>query len=151
MLKSALSKFAHAMLPTAVVCAVPAAMPFEAAHALDAYAWKYRPLVVIAPNAGDTQLSAQKAMLDAATSGLAERDVAIVEVVGDSVSVRFGPNPGVSAAMIRRRFGVARDEFAVILVGKDSGAKLKSETPVTAARVFGIIDVMPMRQQEMRR
>jgi len=55
-----------------------------------------------------------------------------------------------SAAKLRDRFGVDKENFRVILVGKDGGVKRSDTTPVKATALFGQIDTMPMRQQEMQ-
>jgi hypothetical protein len=39
----------------------------------------------------------------------------------------------------------------VLLVGKDGGVKLSSSSPLSASTLFGTIDAMPMRIDEMRR
>ena len=55
------------------------------------------------------------------------------------------------AAALRKRFGVRRGAFRVVLVGKDGHTALFSGKPVPSARLFGLIDAMPMRRQEMQR
>ncbi len=50
---------------------------------------------------------------------------------------------------LREQFEVGDDEFRVILVGKDGGVKLKENTAISTCRLFGIVDGMPMRRQEM--
>ena len=52
---------------------------------------------------------------------------------------------------IRRRFHIAASEFAVILLGKDGGEKLRTTTPITITHLNRTIDAMPMRQEEMRK
>ena len=44
----------------------------------------------------------------------------------------------------------AGDDFTCMLVGKDGGVKLSSDTPVPAERLSDVIDAMPMRRREMR-
>ena len=51
----------------------------------------------------------------------------------------------------RERHGVAADEFAVVLIGRDGGEKLRSTSPIPAAELFGKIDEMPMRRRERER
>lgn len=55
-----------------------------------------------------------------------------------------------SAVKLRNRFGVDKENFQVILVGKDGGVKRSDTKPVQAAAIFEQIDAMPMRQQEMQ-
>ena len=41
--------------------------------------------------------------------------------------------------------------FTVVLVGKDGHVALRSHAPAVAARLFPVIDAMPMRRAEMAR
>ncbi|MEH2235806.1 DUF4174 domain-containing protein [Nostoc sp.] len=47
-------------------------------------------------------------------------------------------------------FGVDKENFRVILVGKDGGVKRQDTTPVQATVIFEQIYTMPMHQQEMQ-
>ncbi|EHQ30509.1 DUF4174 domain-containing protein [Mucilaginibacter paludis] len=49
-----------------------------------------------------------------------------------------------------KKWHIPNAPFTVILIGKDNGEKLRSHQPVTLARLFDLIDNMPMRQQEMK-
>ena len=49
-----------------------------------------------------------------------------------------------------RGFGSTAESFAVLLIGKDGGLKNQFDRPVTPEEIFSLIDVMPMRMQEMR-
>ncbi|MCF0049134.1 DUF4174 domain-containing protein [Dyadobacter sp. LJ53] len=40
--------------------------------------------------------------------------------------------------------------FTFILIGRDGGEKLKSSEVVTPDKLFGLIDAMPMRKQEIK-
>lgn len=110
------------------------------ADTLGAHRWKDRVVVLIAPNASDSQLREQRAILRAAAAGLKERDIVILEALDD----------GPEATALRRQFAAGQTAFRAVLVGKDGGAKLASDRPLSAQRLFGEIDAMPMRQQEMR-
>lgn len=56
----------------------------------------------------------------------------------------------VESASARRRFRIDQNDFTVILLGKDGGEKLRSDTPVTMEILTRLIDSMPMRQKEAR-
>jgi hypothetical protein len=45
---------------------------------------------------------------------------------------------------------VSRGEFAVILMGKDGGIKLRRQSQTKLTDIFALIDAMPMRREEMR-
>ena len=83
--------------------------------------------------------------------GFAERDLVLVEVLAEGKSsVNGQPIDEASAAKLRDRFGIGKEDFRVILVGKDGGAKRQDSHPVQTSAIFNEIDAMPMRRQEMR-
>ena len=65
---------------------------------------------------------------------LLERDVIIVE--GDE--------------KLQKDFHVPPDQFALLLIGKDGGEKLRRHTLTKVSQLSVITDAMPMRQAEMR-
>ncbi len=103
-----------------------------------AYAGRSRVLLVLTAT-DDTRMAEQARILAADRAGTAERDLVLVE-------------PSVTDQQrLRRRYDVAPDAFAVLLIGKDGGVKFRSAEPLTAKALFDTIDAMPMRQAEMRR
>ncbi|MBB6428947.1 DUF4174 domain-containing protein [Algisphaera agarilytica] len=117
---------------------------------MDEFAWSHRPLLVFATSVEEPALLEQRELLAAHREGLNERDMVVIELVGDDLTVDGQPRTADTHAL-RKRYGVPTSRaFAVLLVGKDTGVKLRSDRPVTAEGVFGLIDSMPMRRQEMR-
>jgi len=51
-------------------------------------------------------------------------------------------------AAVRLHYKVEPAEFLVILIGKDGGEKLNSQTPVPLDQLKQLIDSMPMRKRE---
>jgi Domain of unknown function (DUF4174) len=125
--------------------------PGSAEAAKDPYLWKFRPVLVFAADSADARLRRQKSIIASQSEAMRERDIVVVYVVGGDVSHAFGPAPGGDASALRAKYGVASGAFAALLVGKDGGVKLKSSTPLPAARLTSVIDAMPMRQDEMQR
>ena len=101
------------------------------------WAWKKRPVVVAGP---PDAVAAQLAAFEPDAPGFLERDMVLVPVTSDdATSVRFGLVPA--------------SGLTVLLVGKDTGVKLRLEDlaePVPAERLFEEVDGMPMRRAEMR-
>ena len=118
--------------------------PFET------WAWNYRPLIWFAPAENDARLAQQRAQFADVQDELRDRDLALVELIGDTVRILSGPELAIDARQLHDRLGMAGDRFDVALVGKDTGIKLRSAEPVAAADLFGLIDSMPMRRQEMK-
>jgi hypothetical protein len=107
--------------------------------------WKRRVVVVTAPAVDDPALAAQRRVLARWRSGAAERDVTVVEIVGDGVAGVREP-----AIVLRRRYGFDARRFGMVLVGKDGRIALRSAEPVLAEQLQGTIDAMPMRRAGQR-
>jgi hypothetical protein len=109
-----------------------------------------RPLLIFAPNARDMRLMDQMEVVRVNRKEAKERRlvaVAVPETGKIAVGSMLGPD---EAAKARRRFHVDAGEFAVVLVGKDGGEKLRSSKPLPFKRLEDVIDGMPMRQEEMK-
>ncbi|MCB1885000.1 MAG: DUF4174 domain-containing protein [Geminicoccaceae bacterium] len=111
--------------------------------------WERRVLVVAAPARTDPSFEAQERVLAADAGGLLERDLIVVEIVGDAVWASNGDTP--EALALRARLDLPPDRFAVRLVGKDGRVKLAEDAPIALDRLFALIDSMPMRRREMSR
>lgn len=137
-------------LGAAAVLAVVAGSTSTPASAMQVYKWKNRPLLVFAPAPGNRGLTRQRRIYTGQAKAFRERDIVVISVIGGQLWSWLGPGPGMTADQLRRRFGVGRNDFRAILVGKDGGVKLSSSEPISAQRLFRTIDAMPMRRREMR-
>lgn len=115
---------------------------------------KTRPLIVIAASAADPVLVKLKTSLSEPDNqrAFAERDMILFTVI-DGHGQRDGRDMSVAASKalieeLRLRPGALP---RVILVGKDGGKKLERHGSIALNELFGIIDAMPMRQDEMGR
>ncbi len=111
------------------------------AAALDPLAgllWKERPLVVVADQSDDPRFQKQVAALEARKRALADYDIKLVAITGDS-------------SVLRHKLRLPATGYAVALVGKDGGVKETWRNPVDPDRIFALIDTMPMRRDEVRR
>jgi hypothetical protein len=107
---------------------------------LDQFRWKNRVLVVVAP-AGDPAAAEQRRIYDSAVKGMSERAIVLSEALDGSERSR----------QIRSRLNADGRRFQVFLVGKDGNTAISSDQPVSADYLFGKVDAMPMRRDEMRR
>lgn len=107
---------------------------------LDELRWKSRILVVSAP-AGDRAAEEQKRIYREAARGMAERQIVLAEVLDDNDR----------SLKIKSRLSADGRRFQVFLVGKDGHTALSSDKPLSADYLFGKVDAMPMRRDEMRR
>jgi len=110
-----------------------------------------RPLLVFAPRPDDPQLEIQLRRLAADAPSLTERNVVVIAIPYQSPTTTAATLTATDAETARRRFNVPPTDFAVILLGKDGGEKLRSAKPLTLDQLRQTIDAMPMRQEEMRR
>ena len=119
-----------------------------------------RVLLVFAPTALDGRYGQQLDALNHHETDLRARDLIVIPLIQQpgppnlSPALRALQPPHISdeeQLTIRRRFHIAAGGFAVILLGKDGGEKLRATTPITVARLNNTIDAMPIRQQEMRK
>lgn len=118
---------------------------------LKAYQWKNRLLLVFAPSEESSPYQILKEQLKRQTEGIIDRDLLVFHVfekgesrIGDVLLSRE------QALSLRRHFSIASGRFTLILIGKDGGQKLREEVMADLAKIFSIIDSMPMRQQEIR-
>ena len=108
---------------------------------LSHYKWNNRVIVMFAPTADDANAVQQRASLNADQQALADRDLVLIEVIGNQPDT----------AALRQQYDVSVEQFAVLLIGKDGGEKRRDLQPVEPSEIFRLIDSMPMRQREMRR
>lgn len=113
-------------------------------NAIDAREAEPRLIVVFAPSRDDPRLIRQQALLRQSGASLGERDVHVIEVVGDTVAGAYD-----YAAALRQRYAVPRSRFGVVLVGRDGGVKLRSAEAIVPRQIERTIDAMPMRQREI--
>jgi len=93
---------------------------------MDELRWKSRPVVILARDQADPRVGKQIGMLNAAAHGLGERDMPVL--------TDFGADTG----------------FELRLMGRDGLLKQHFDAPVSAERLFEIVDSMVMRQEEMK-
>ncbi|MBD2358341.1 DUF4174 domain-containing protein [Tolypothrix sp. FACHB-123] len=118
---------------------------------LSSQKWQNRVLLIFAPSVDNHAYQQQMQLLQQHHSGLVDRDLVLVQVLATDTSYANGQLIDQSSvANLRDRFGVDKNNFRVILVGKDGGVKRQEATPVEVKAIFEQIDAMPMRQQEMQ-
>lgn len=110
---------------------------------------RFRSLLVFAPTGQDARLLEQVRIVSDHAKEAADRQLVTV-FVGQGSSPAGHRLAAGDVAEARRRFHVGSGEFAVVLVGKDGGEKLRSEKPITFERLRDVIDAMPMRREEMK-
>lgn len=130
------------MLALALGFLIGTAMSARASDApLSRFQWKNRLLVVVAPGRQDDNLVAQRRIFEQSAKGMAERQIVLIEAAGDDERSRA----------IRSQLSAGDRTFRVLLVGKDGNTAASSARPFTADELFGKVDAMPMRRDEIRK
>lgn len=106
--------------------------------------WQKRVLLLCAPTATAAALLRQRQLLAPVRPDLDARDLLVHEVLLDNLSAA-------DKKYVTETLRTSGTGFTVLLIGKDGGVKRRETAPVTPSSLFETIDVMPMRQQEMRK
>ncbi|MEZ4902594.1 MAG: DUF4174 domain-containing protein [Spirosomataceae bacterium] len=106
--------------------------------------WKNRVVVLYCPNASETEFKLQKKWLAEVGKDFIERDLQVIDCVEANLSSE-------DVLHLKNRFYYTPDHFCFWLIGKDGEIKLISSKPVRPAQLFGLIDTMPMRRNEIKR
>ncbi len=117
---------------------------------LEAQRWKTRPLVVVGPTLQASEYVEQVRRADEASQGMAERDMVLIQIVGDGGWLNGRAMTAWQVADLREAVEIGDDVFGVVLVGKDGGVKGRWDHGLLMQEVFALIDGMPMRRREMR-
>jgi len=122
---------------------------------MDRLEWSYRPIVVIADSTNDPTLSDIGIVLRQSRDALADRDVMVVTVAGNEVTVwdpalNEAPELSFDADRLREAYARAGEPVSITLVGKDGGIKERGSRPGDIQDMLDLIDTMPMRQREVR-
>ncbi len=143
-----------AILPAIIICLMSNANRLHAVETpmdLSQFQWKNRLLFLFAPNRSHPLFDALQKSIAIEQAEVADRDL-VVFVILESGPSRMDMTDLDSqvAQSLRDKFDVRGDQFAVILVGKDGGIKLNQQDETRLDDIFGLIDSMPMRREEMR-
>jgi len=117
-----------------------------------AYRNRKRVLILFALSADDSRFVRQQKMFASSGTGFTEHDLVRIEVFETGQS-RVGKEAiSVDAASrLRAKYGPKASAFRAVLIGKDGHIAYSTARPISAANLFGLIDAMPMRREEMRR
>ncbi|MHB0754309.1 DUF4174 domain-containing protein [Polaribacter sp. M15] len=111
--------------------------------------WKNRVLLVFSDDKSDEKLQQQIKNLSKDKKGLVERKIKVYQFVKKQYKIDFDSDW--SASTIKtKKFKKASESFKVVLIGLDSGVKLKQNTVLNTKKLFTVIDRMPMRKREIR-
>jgi len=114
------------------------------AETLRASKWEKRIVLLYTPTSNDAAFKEQKSLLAKEQGAAHDRDIQVLELVANHLSA-------VDKQYLQQHLKVAPAQFKALLIGKDGGVKLRQHKALTPQQLFGTIDKMPMRQQEMQK
>ena len=129
---------------------------------MDDYAWNYRLILVKAPERANSDFQKQIKRIENPDerSAIAERQILPITLLSDEGRTEYGHNPYEEIDLPPLpaydrwldSYGAALDQndFAVVLIGLDTGVKVVWEAPVSMQEIYKRIDAMPMRQRVIR-
>lgn len=118
---------------------------------IERFLWKKRLLLILSPERADPLFNSLVNEISSRRDEVEDRDLVIFEILDSGASkMNSSELEPQKAASFRKRFKIPENTFAVILLGKDGGIKLKRNDHVQLDEIFRLIDSMPMRQEEMR-
>lgn len=118
---------------------------------LDQFRWKNRLLFLFSPNQNHPLFQKLQKSISNMKPEVEDRDLVVFEILesGLSSANELDIDPK-TAQSFREKYDVLPGRFTVVLVGKDGGVKLSRYRDTRLDDIFGLIDSMPMRQQEIR-
>jgi hypothetical protein len=128
--------------------------PLNMAHAektdLAQYLWENRVLLVFSPSIQDSRFEAQVKELRQSTCDLQDRNMLVFQIINNAGVINLnGSTSKLEGDKFRKNYQVQRNDYRVILIGKDGGEKMRSHKVISVNEIFDEIDAMPMRQNEM--
>ena len=121
---------------------------------LGTYEWRKRVLLFFAPP-GDDALETLRQVIAVSECEVDERDLVVLGIIGNKTApVRelpeSTPRTMANARALRSLYGIADEEIALVLIGKDGGEKRRTQSPQDVPALLALIDTMPMRRSEAR-
>lgn len=141
----------HFFLPLFFLLYLMTEVPLKAQH-FSQHRWEDRVLLIYTADVKEDRWKSQLAILAADPVGMAERKLVVYQIVdghykngweaqGDWKKLESYTYPASSTTQ----------GFEIVLIGLDGGVKLRQNELLSLAKLYALIDGMPMRRAELRR
>lgn len=118
---------------------------------LDDFQWKNRLLIIYSNVQKSAPFEGQLAKISQNKEGYQKRDLKVIILKNQKVDWNSNENHHLGFHQIVKKLNIEEIQpFQNLLIGKDGGVKLRSNSPISNEKLFETIDAMPMRQREMR-
>lgn len=121
-------------------------------QSLDDFQWKNRLLVLYTSNENSVKIDDQLAEILKAKNEFQERDLKVIILKNQMVKIwNSTKRHSLNFDQIIQELNINTEKnYQNLLIGKDGGVKLRADSPISNQKLFSTIDVMPMRQREMK-
>ncbi|MBX2842671.1 MAG: DUF4174 domain-containing protein [Flammeovirgaceae bacterium] len=113
--------------------------------------WENRLLLLISNNSQNENFRKQISELKANQEGLKERKLVVYQIFPKEYKMALNTQNELISSKLYSYHNPENSPFKVILIGLDGGVKLERPNFLSCKTLFGTIDSMPMRQNELRR
>ncbi|RUA34255.1 MAG: hypothetical protein DSY77_06075 [Bacteroidetes bacterium] len=119
---------------------------------LDDFQWKNRLLIIYSNDQKSAPFEGQLAKISQNKEGYQKRDLKVIILKNQKVDIwNSNENHHLDFHQIVKKLNIEEIQpFQNLLIGKDGGVKLRSNSPISNEKLFETIDAMPMRRREMR-
>ena len=118
---------------------------------LDKHQWKDRLLLVISDSYKNTALQKQLTLFKNTEKELAERKLVVYQITPSDYKKGLQDIKPTKGSSLYQQYNQEKKDFKLILIGLDGGVKETYFSPTPPAKIYGVIDQMPMRQQELKK
>ncbi len=119
------------------------------AQEIKEYRWKNRLVILAADTKENEHLKKQISNLEADPEGLNIRKIIVISLIPGMQKTGITKSNYQEIQKGNSSFLSTEDPFSFYLIGLDGGIKYRSNTVVENETLFNLIDVMPMRRQEI--
>ncbi|GAB4187262.1 MAG: DUF4174 domain-containing protein [Thermoflexibacter sp.] len=139
------------IIKTVALLCIPMLTFSQSEDILQPYMWKNRLLLVFATSDKNLDYQKQMSIIAKASTGFVERHLIVFSIfenhgiTSTNQSLDFH-----TCKKLYEKFKISKDNFTVVLIGKDGGEKYRKNATLTSEELFAIIDAMPMRKAEMK-
>jgi Domain of unknown function (DUF4174) len=124
----------------------------QSKNTMEKYRWENRIVLIFSPSEKNEAYRQQLSSLVEGEKGIEERDIVIFKIFEDKgITPENEQLTKNICEQLRQEFGIKKEQFCVILIGKDGGEKYRKSTILSNENLFAIIDAMPMRRTEMKK
>jgi hypothetical protein len=116
---------------------------------IEKHQWEHRVLLIFSEDKDGEKLKNQIEILSKDKSGLVERKLKIYQFSEKQYTTDFN-SIWFSSNLMEKKYQRDAEDFKVVLVGLDGGIKFEQKSILTIEQLFGIIDGMSLRKQELK-